>query len=127
MSRIDPSLRDKLTSNGDAGSQKLVLVAHAVATMGDSPIVTDRDMDYPKNWRNAQSNGVGHREHGRTICLHSLAVLPQFQGIGLGPLLMRAYLRYTDQAGLADRTALLCEEVCCVRLLSLTADMLHRS
>lgn len=111
LSKLDPVVLEKLTNQEDPASQKLALVAHAVSTLGTSPIVTDEDMAFPKNWRDAQPNGVGHKEHGRTVCLHSLAILPEFQGLGLGPLLMNAYLGFLNEARIADRVALLCEEV----------------
>ena len=50
---------------------------------------------------------LGHKEHGRTICIHSLAVLPQYQGCGLGMTLMKAFLQRVESHGVADRVALI--------------------
>lgn len=52
----------------------------------------------------------GHNQLGRTVCVHSLAVLPQFQGRGLGMLLMKAYIERIQTAAIADRLALLAHD-----------------
>ena len=49
----------------------------------------------------------GHREDGRTICIHSLAVLPEYQRRGLGKTLMKSYLQRMESHGVADRAALI--------------------
>lgn len=73
-------------------------------------------MAVPQNWEKKGSTSasseyqVGHRDNGRTICIHSLAVLPQCQGQGLGSLLLKAYLQRLDSSGVADRVALLAHE-----------------
>jgi GNAT superfamily N-acetyltransferase len=54
---------------------------------------------------------IGHQEAGRTIVLHSVAVLPQFQGRGLGRVLMLAYVQQMNGAGIADRLALIAHDV----------------
>ena len=53
---------------------------------------------------------LGHKEEGRTICVHSLAVLPQFQKRGLGKTLMLAYIQRLESQGVADRLALISHE-----------------
>lgn len=91
------------------------LFAHAVSTLGKGPVVTDADMDYPKNWHDhgaAKDTTVGHQEDGRTICLHSFAVSPKLQGTGVGKLAMRSYIQIMNESGVADRIALLCQDVC---------------
>ena len=50
---------------------------------------------------------LGHKENGRTICIHSLAVLPQYQNSGLGMTLMKSFLQRTESHGIADRAALI--------------------
>ena len=92
---------------------KSVLFAHIVSTKSDGQVVTDKDMDYPRDWRTRKTNSsdVGHKEAGRTICLHSLAVHPKLQGCGLGKMLMKAYLQQVKNSGLADRISLLAQEV----------------
>jgi len=91
-----------------------VLLAHIVSTRCSGTVVTDGDMDYPKDWRtrNGRSTQVGHQEDGRTVALHSLAVHPKLQGCGLGKMIMKAYLQQMNNAGLADRVALICQDVC---------------
>lgn len=53
---------------------------------------------------------LGHKEAGSTICIHSLAVLPKYQGKGLGKTLMKAYLQRMEGHGVAERTALIAHE-----------------
>ncbi|KAI0971382.1 hypothetical protein F4678DRAFT_461330 [Xylaria arbuscula] len=95
-----------------------VLLAHIVATRSDDPVVTDDAMGYPQrdNAARARSNDadgsriLGHREFGRTVCIHSLAVHPKLQGVGLGKLIVKAYLQQIKSSALADRVALICQE-----------------
>lgn len=95
-----------------APQNRQVLLAHVVASKGLSEVVTDSSMDYPKDWRTATPNvePTGHRDDGRTICLHSLAVLPMFQGSGLGRTLLMAYIQHMTGAGIADRIALIAHD-----------------
>jgi GNAT superfamily N-acetyltransferase len=90
-----------------------VLLAHVIATRGASNVVTDESMDYPRDWDspNPIASDAGHREDGRTICIHSLAVIPDFQGIGLGRTLLTAYIQQISGTGIADRIALIAHEV----------------
>jgi len=92
---------------GDIG----VLLAHIIATRSNSPVVTDVDMDYPRDWTpNSASSSVGHQEGGRTICLHSFGVLPKYQKRGIGRILLMAYLQQMNGAGIADRVALIAHD-----------------
>ncbi|TDZ37668.1 Serotonin N-acetyltransferase [Colletotrichum sidae] len=91
----------------------LALCAHAVATLGNGPVVTDADMCYPLNWRDqesSKSSGLGHQFAGRTVCLHSFAVAPKLQGCGLGKLMMKTFLQQIHYSGVADRVALICQD-----------------
>lgn len=100
---------------------ELVLLAHIVSTMGTDPVVMDRDMDFPRNWRDAEASrgsSLGHQEDGRTVCLHSLAVIPEVHGSGFGKLIVSAYLRVMRESGLCDRVALLCQDVSYLESLS---------
>lgn len=71
-------------------------------------------MDFPKDWKTNKtpaSDGkepVGHQEVGGTICIHSLAVLPEFQSMGIAGVLLRSYIHRMKDAKIADRLALLC-------------------
>ncbi|KAI0206348.1 hypothetical protein F4808DRAFT_455110 [Astrocystis sublimbata] len=96
-----------------------VLLAHIVATRSLAKVVTDDAMDYPRDYKTAQHSSdnnesneprVGHQESGRTICIHSLAVHPKLQGLGLGKLIMKAYMQQAKNSKLADRLALICQE-----------------
>ncbi|KAL2021958.1 hypothetical protein VTK56DRAFT_6377 [Thermocarpiscus australiensis] len=88
-----------------------VLLAHIVATRCAGEVITDADMDFPKDWRTlgGRSADVGHQEGGRTVALHSLAVLPRLQGCGVGRMILKAYLQQMNSTGLVDRVALICQ------------------
>lgn len=90
-----------------------VLLAHIIATGSQSSVITDSDMDYPKDWKTAgfRESKVGHRESSRTVAIHSLAVVPRLQGCGLGKLILKAYLQQINNSGIADRVVLICEDV----------------
>jgi GNAT superfamily N-acetyltransferase len=92
--------------------RKRVLLAHIIATQFTSPVVTDPSMDYPKDWREKRqvTGPTGHCEDGETICLHSLAVHPEFQGKGLGKVLLRGWVQRVKDAGIAKRIALICHD-----------------
>lgn len=77
-------------------------------------------MDYPDNYKAVKSESsnstdagrtIGHQETGRTICIHSLAVHPRLQGVGLGKLIVFSYMQQVKNSRIADRVALICEEV----------------
>lgn len=89
-----------------------VLLAHIIATQSFDAVVTDAAMDYPSDWDSTHlSPTTGHRDGGRTICVHSLGVLPRYQSRGLGRILMTAYMQQMSGAGIADRIALIAHEV----------------
>lgn len=89
-----------------------VLIGHVIAAKTTTPLATDESMDYPKDWNSEkpEPSNLGHQEAGRTIVLHSVAVLPQFQGRGIGRILMMAYMQQMNGAGIADRLALIAHE-----------------
>lgn len=91
-----------------APERKAILLGHIIATMTEGSIVTDDDMAYP-----TPSNPdpkLGHKQHGRTICVHSLAVLPDYQKQKLGSTLMRAYIDRIRSQEVADRIALIAHD-----------------
>ena len=49
----------------------------------------------------------GHHPLGRTIAIHSICVHPEYQKLGLGTTLVKAYLQRMEGAGIADRGAVL--------------------
>lgn len=100
-----------------------VLLAHIVASKTNSPVVTDASMDFPRDWaENPTPTTIGHQEEGRTICLHSVGVLPGFQGRGLGRIILLAYMQQMNGAGIADRLALIAHDVSLARTWSSCSD-----
>ncbi|KAF2774497.1 acyl-CoA N-acyltransferase [Teratosphaeria nubilosa] len=91
-----------------APQRKAVLLGHILATKTTNPTVTDDDMAIPPP--NTTNPNIGHKEEGRTICIHSLAVLPEYQRRGLGATLMRAYLQRIESHGVADHVALIAHD-----------------
>lgn len=103
----------RLVETGRENGARHVLLAHIVATRTTGNVVSDEAMDIPAGWNsgNPIASTAGHREEGRTICLHSLAVLPNFQGKSIGRTLLLAYIGMMNGSGIADRIALICHEV----------------
>lgn len=100
--------------SGRKDHAKHVMFAHILATLGRASVVTDSDMAIPKNWRDytaSKGSPLGHQPEGRTICLHSLAVCPEVQGVGIGKTAMKSYLQLMNESGMADRVALVCRPV----------------
>ncbi|KAK3678280.1 hypothetical protein LTR78_001575 [Recurvomyces mirabilis] len=99
-----------------APHRKAVLLGHVIATKTTNPTVTDNDMAIPSPTSQSSTSDAdpgslpGHKEIGRTLCIHSLAVLPGYQGRGLGRTLMKAYLQRIESHGVADRVALIAHE-----------------
>lgn len=91
-----------------APERKAVLLGHIVATKTTNPVVTDSDMAIPTS--GPEDPTIGHKESGRTLCIHSLAVLPQYQRRGLGKTLMKAYLQRMESSEAAERVALIAHE-----------------
>lgn len=84
-----------------------------IATKTDAPAVTDEAMDISLGWQHSSSptSGThGHQEHGRTIAIHSLGVLPAYQGQGLAKTIMKSYEQRMETSGIADRIALLAHD-----------------
>ncbi|KAI2473075.1 acyl-CoA N-acyltransferase [Annulohypoxylon bovei var. microspora] len=100
----------KPVETGRDDGAKSVLVAHIIATRSNTKIVTDDNMDYPRDFRTKKQNttSIGHQEEGQTVCVHSLAVHPKFQGCHLGKLIMLAYLQQLKNAETAKFCALIC-------------------
>ena len=90
-----------------APKRKSVLLGHIIATKTSNLTVTDQDMAIPGASTSFNDDSVGHKEIGRTICIHSLAVLPEYQSRGLGRTLMQAYLQRIESHDVADRAALI--------------------
>ena len=69
-------------------------------------------MDYPPDWETCSTihSNLGHQEQGRTIVVHSLAVLPEFQKRGFGKIVLNSYLQRMESAGIADRVSLIAHD-----------------
>ena len=91
-----------------APERKSVLLGYIVATKTTNPTVTDNDMNIPAS--DSSDPKLGHKEEGRTICIHSLAVLPQYQRRGLGKTLMKAYIQRMESHDVGNRAALIAHE-----------------
>lgn len=97
-----------------------LLLAHIVSTRCRGDIITDADMDYPKDWRalnGRPSKDCGHQPEGMTVGLHSLAVLPRVHRCGMGQLIMKAFLDQMKSCRLVERVALICQDVSTLRPL----------
>lgn len=90
-----------------------VLVGHVVACKTNDLTATDDSMSVPEDWDSPHPAPTrrGHQEAGRTIVLHSVAILPGFQGRGIGRVLMMAYMQNMNGAGIADRLTLIAHDV----------------
>ena len=56
------------------------------------------------------ASAPGHHPLGRTVAIHSVCVLPPYQHLGLGKILLRSYLQRMEGSGIADRAALLAHD-----------------
>ncbi|ETI27292.1 hypothetical protein G647_09482 [Cladophialophora carrionii CBS 160.54] len=94
------------------------LIAHIVSTRTPAPGVTEASMGVPSNWKTRRSSlptsddeePLGHQDLGGTICVHSLAVAPEVQRMGLGSVLMKSYIQRMKDSKIADRIALLAHD-----------------
>jgi len=99
-----------------APQRKAVLIGHLIVTKTTHLTVTDADMEVPSPSSSSSSSSTDpsssgpHKEEGRTVLIHSLAVLPQYQRLGLGRTLMESFLQRTEALGVADRAALITHE-----------------
>ena len=72
-------------------------------------------MDAPENWQSLSPdqpvvvNGqvVGNDPRGSNIAIHSVAVIPEFQGQGTGKAMVRAYVEYIRNAGIPAQRIML--------------------
>ncbi|KAJ5651272.1 uncharacterized protein N7484_004995 [Penicillium longicatenatum] len=100
---------------GDQPKPRATLVGHIIATRTSEPSVTDRSMRLPSDWKSERwtfecGQAVGHEEGGRTIAIHSLAVLPEHQGKQVGSTLMKSYIHRIREAQIADRIAIIAHD-----------------
>lgn len=115
VTKIETWATAKNVENGS--ERRLVLIAHAFGTKTVNNTVGDEDMDIPDDIHHStvpqvtnpdpDSPRKGHKEDGRTICLHSLAVLPQYQHKGVGRTLLSSYIQTMRGQQVADRIAII--------------------
>ncbi|TAQ90260.1 hypothetical protein B7494_g1401 [Chlorociboria aeruginascens] len=101
-----------LVETGRTNEAVSVLLGHIIATKTTSRITTDESMAYPQDWDSdhPSPSTLGHQESGLTIVLHSIAILPELQGRGLGSVLVNAYIQQMNGTGIADRLALIAHD-----------------
>jgi predicted GNAT family N-acyltransferase len=63
-----------------------------------------------KQWNEENETNLGNQKFGRTICIHSLAVLPDYHKNGVGTNLLNGYIQRVKEAKAADRIALIAED-----------------
>jgi GNAT superfamily N-acetyltransferase len=83
-------------------NRKNVLVAHVISTLTNNETILDEDMKLPPHG--------GHNPAGRTIALHSLAVLPGYQNKGIGSIALHDYIKRMNRTGAYDRIAIITYE-----------------
>lgn len=117
MPGSDPEIETLSTGRPVETSRKngaiSVLIGHVVAAKTHDLTASDASMGVPDGWEATKPprTSLGHQEDGRTIVIHSVAILPAFQGRGLGRILMTAYMQQMNGAGIADRLALIAHSV----------------
>jgi len=102
-------------TDGRNDGRRLVLVAHAIGTKTTNATIQDADMALPADPHHSTLPSAaapaaprqGHREDGRTVCVHSLAVLPAYQRLGLAAMLLRSYVQTVRDQGVGARVALI--------------------
>lgn len=94
--------------DSSAPERRGVLLAHIIATLTTNELVKDEDMEIP-NWKSTSQadTSLGHKEDGRTLAVHSFAVLPNYQRRGLGTTLLKAYVQRMVEGEVADRISIL--------------------
>ena len=102
-------LRNEGASKSNSPASRKELVAHVIGTQSNAGYVTDESMDFPEDWTSDTPNTSvkGQQDGGRTILIHSIAVLPEHRGKGLGKVIMKSYLQRMESSGVADRISLI--------------------
>jgi GNAT superfamily N-acetyltransferase len=70
--------------------RKSVLIAHIVASKTTNCRLQNEDLDIPHD-PPRDNETRGHKEHGDTIVIHSMNVIPQYRRVGVGTLLLKEY------------------------------------
>jgi len=93
------------TSRSTEGTdaRRTVLVGHVIATLADNERVQDADMSVPKG----PNDSVGNKVGGKTVALHSLAVLPELQKHRIGTTLMKTFIEMMQTSQNVERISLI--------------------
>lgn len=91
------------------------LIGHVIAVRSPYDLVTDGSMEMPENWRSlpddepvfVEGQLIGNHKNGNTVAIHSVAILPDFQGKKVGRALMKAYLEYLKSGTVRAKSAAL--------------------
>lgn len=92
------------------------LIGHVIANRASGEYVTDGSMMMPENWQTLSGDEaviidgqvVGNDPKGSTVTIHSVVIIPEFQGKGVGKALVDAYIQYIKDAKIpAKRLAMI--------------------
>jgi Acetyltransferases len=91
------------------------LIGHVVATWSPYAHITDGMMSMPKGWQSlphyepvyAEDELIGNDRRGDTVAIHSVAILPEYQGKKIGRALMRLYIHHLQKAPFHTKRAVL--------------------
>jgi len=115
------------TTESSAPVSQEILLAQAVGSKCINTVVTDDAMGLPPEFdpsseryqdpklpgwdsSNLPPSKLGHQEAEQTLGLHSLGVLPKYQGKGYGKIMLKAYIERMRDAGVAKRIALIAHD-----------------
>ncbi|KAF2395728.1 acyl-CoA N-acyltransferase [Trichodelitschia bisporula] len=91
-----------------------ILLGHVICTLSESKVINDAGMALPPDWETATSYQtkypeLGNKPLGRTLCIHSLAVLEGVRDFGVASLLLNELAKRMKTHDVVDRIALICE------------------
>lgn len=88
--------------------RKSILIAHIIATKTTNTTIQNDDLELPYN-PPREHEPRGHKEHGDSIFIQSMSVLPEYRRIGGGKSLLREYCERQGRAGTAHAVAALAD------------------
>ncbi|KAB8235155.1 hypothetical protein ETB97_003847 [Aspergillus alliaceus] len=95
------------------------LIAHVIANRSSSRTIAEGSMQMPPDWQSRSSSEavvvdgevIGDDPHGMNVAVHSVGVMPRFQGTGVGKSLLRVYVEYIRNSGVrGERIILICHD-----------------
>jgi GNAT superfamily N-acetyltransferase len=87
--------------DSQAPTRKSVLIAHIIATKTTNSTIRGDDLELPYDPSRENETRV-HKEHGNTIVMQPMNVLPEYRGIGVGTSMLREYCERMARARTAD-------------------------